>query len=98
MPFSIKLFLGADQPIVFEGWLDDALNKYVPKGTAFARASDPEGPGFIVTNGPMLISKKAPVAAGSTLKPGELIALGSAEGEEIPYGKPYCIFVRGSQT
>jgi hypothetical protein len=98
MPFSIKLFLGADQPIAFEGWLDDAFDKYVPKGTAFARASDSDGPGSIVTNGPMVLSSKASITPKSTVKPGEVVAFGSADGEDIPYGKPSCLFIRDSQA
>lgn len=93
MPFSIKLHLGADQPVIFEGWLEDAFGKYVPEGTPFAKASSPNGPGFIVTNGPMALFSKAPLTSGSIVGPGEYIAGGGADGEAIPYGKPYCVFV-----
>jgi hypothetical protein len=93
MPFSIKLHLGADQPVTFEGWLEEAFGKYVPQGTPFAKASSPNGPGSIVTNGPMVLYVKAPLELGSTVGPGEYIATGGADGEAIPYGKPYCVFV-----
>lgn len=93
MPFSIKLNLGSDSPITFEGWVEDIFGRYVPKGTAFAKASGPRGPGFIVTNGPMLLSSGASLTIGARLAPGEIIAYGAADGEDIPYGKPYCMFV-----
>jgi hypothetical protein len=93
MPFSIKVNLGSGCPVLFEGWLDDSFDKYVLKGTAFAKASDKTGPGFIVTNGPMVLSSKAPLAIGSKIDPGGIIATGAADGEDIPYGKPFCIFV-----
>jgi hypothetical protein len=93
VPFSIKLDLGADQPITFEGWIEDVFGKYVPEGTPFAIASSPSGPGFIVTNGPMALLSKAPLVVGSTLAPGEYIAGAGADAEAIPYGKPYCVFV-----
>jgi hypothetical protein len=41
MPFSIKLYLGAEQPIVFGGWLEDVFGKHVLEGTAFAKATGP---------------------------------------------------------
>jgi hypothetical protein len=43
------LHLGAEQPITFEGWLEDAFGKMVPKGTAFAKASISGQKGFIAT-------------------------------------------------
>jgi|ERR1035441_4232255 hypothetical protein len=93
MPFSIKVNLGAEYSITFEGWLEDSFGKYVPKGTAFAKANGPSGPGFIVTNGPMFLSSGAPLLLGSRVAPGEVIAYGAADGEDIPCGKPYCVFV-----
>jgi hypothetical protein len=93
MPFSIKLYLAAEQPIVFGGWLEDVFGKYVLEGTAFAKATGPSGPGFIVTNGPMFLSSGAPLVLGSRVDPGAFIAAGAADGEAIPYGKLYCIFV-----
>jgi hypothetical protein len=93
MPFSVKIDLGSETPIVFDGWIEDCFGKYVPKGTSFARASGPKGHGVIVTNGPVFLSTQVPLVAGDTLLPGSYVAYGSAEGEDIPYGKPYCVFV-----
>ena len=93
MPFSIQLTFGADQPVIFEGWLDESLKKFVPKGTAFGRASAVGKTGIIVTNGPMFISSTRQLEIGATIEPGEIIAYGAANGEDIPYGKPYCKFV-----
>jgi hypothetical protein len=93
MPFSIKLYLGAEHPIIFEGWLEDVFGKYLRKGTAFAKASSPSEPGVIRTNGPMFLSSGAPLVLGSRIALGEFIAAGAANGEDIPYGKPCCVFV-----
>jgi hypothetical protein len=93
MPFSIKLYLGAEHPIIFEGWLEDVFDKYLRKGTAFAKASSPSGPGVIAPNGPMFLSSGAPLVLGSRIAPGEFIAAGAANEEDIPYGQPYCVFV-----
>jgi hypothetical protein len=93
MPFSIRLHLGADQAVTFEGWLEDVFGKFVPKGTAFAKANISGRRGFITTHGPMFLSSRAPLFLGSVVAPGSYIAAGAANGEDIPYGKPYCIFV-----
>jgi hypothetical protein len=61
MPFSIKLYLGAEHPIIFEGWLEAVFGQYLRKGTAFAKASSPSEPGVIRTNGPMFLSSGAPL-------------------------------------
>jgi hypothetical protein len=92
MPFSIKLHLGAEHPIIFEGWLEDVFGKYLRNRTAFRKASSLSGPGVIRTNGPRLLSSGAPLVLASRIAPGEFIAAGEAHGEDIPYGKPYCVF------
>jgi hypothetical protein len=94
MPFSVKLNLGAKHPVIFEGWIKSAFDQYVPKGTPFAKASSPNGPGLIVTNGPVIISAQEPLKAGTIIRPDAVIAYGFADGDEIPYGKPYCTFVQ----
>jgi hypothetical protein len=98
MPFSIKIDLGSEQSIVFEVWIEDCFGKYVPKGTGFARASGPDGPGVIVTNGPMFLSSHGSFVEGDTIAPGTYVAYGAADGEDIPYGKPYCVFVPDKST
>ena len=98
MPFSIKLNLGAESPITFDGWIESSFSKYVPKGTAFAKATGANGPGVIVTNGPVFLSSGASLTIGSRVAPGEIIAYGGANGEDIPYGQPYCVFVPNAIT
>jgi hypothetical protein len=93
VPFSIKIHLGTEHPVTFEKWLDGAFGQYLPKGTPFALAKDPNGSGSIVTNGPMVLSSKVDLVPGSILRSGDCVAYGAADGDEIPYGKPYCIFV-----
>ena len=93
MPFSIKINLGADGPIVFEEWIEESFGIYIPEGTAFARGTLSGKQGTIVTNGPMVIFEREPITKGTVLMPGEIIALGGADGDDIPYGKPFCSFV-----
>jgi hypothetical protein len=93
MPFSVKIDLGSEHSIVFEGLIEECFGKYVPRGAGFARASGPDGPGVIVTNAPVFLSSQAPLIAGESIAPGSYVAYGAAEGEDIPYGKPYCVFV-----
>ena len=88
MAFTIEIHLGAEGPIIFDGWRDDAFGKYVLKGTPFADARGNSGRGFVVTNGPMVLKSKAEVKPGSTINPGDCIAYGCADGDEIPYGRP----------
>jgi hypothetical protein len=93
MPFSIKLHLGAENIVSFDGWLEGAFGEWVPTGTAFASASLSGQKGVIATNGPMFLATKAPLVLGSPVAPGDYVAAGVATGEDIPYGKPYCVFV-----
>jgi len=98
MPFSVKLDLAAEYPLVFEGWIESAFAKYVPKGTPFAKASGRNESGLIVTNGPVVISSAEHLELGAIIEPGAVIAYGAADGEEIPYGRPYCVFVATANT
>jgi hypothetical protein len=93
MPFSIKLHLGAENSVTFERWLDDAFGKWVPTGTAYANASLAGQKRVIPTNGPMSLSTKAPLVLAQAVAPGDYVAAGAADGGDIPYGKPYCVFV-----
>lgn len=96
MPFSIKLHLGAEKPVIFDCWLEDGFGRFIKEGTPFARAVSPDGSGVIVTSGPMFLSSRAPLVRGCSIDPGEYVASGAADGEDIPYGKPYCVFVLGN--
>jgi hypothetical protein len=93
MPFSITIKLGSNSPITFEGWIEESFGKYVGKGTAFAKGKGEIGPGVVVTNGPMFLSSHESLSVGSHVAPDEVLAYGAANGEDIPYGQPYCIFV-----
>jgi hypothetical protein len=69
MPFSLQLFLNADEPTVFLEWIDDAFGKYVGKDTAFARAKSSRGKGVIVTNLVMYLSTRGSLTPGEVIKP-----------------------------
>jgi hypothetical protein len=95
MPFSCEAKLDAAQirqdAIIFDGWIDDAWNKFVPPGTAFARCHDGNGPCLLLLNGAGYLSSKPKLKAGDRLVAGNTVAYFSADGESIPYGKPYCL-------
>jgi len=84
MPISIQLTLGAESPVIFDGWIEENFGRPVARGTAFAKAMGPDGPGFVVTNGPMFVSSGAELTIGARVAPGEVIAYGAANGEDIP--------------
>lgn len=84
MPVTVKLNLGSEHLVVFDGGIESAYGKYALKGTAFAKARGPNGPGFIVTNGPVFLSVAEFLDLGATVAPGNVIAYGSADGEDIP--------------
>ncbi len=95
MPISVKMYLGSEHSVVFESWIENAFGKYVPKGTAFAEGSGPNGTGFIVTNFPVFLSAAEPFDVGARIEPGSCIAYGNTNGEEdIPWGQPYSVFVK----
>ena len=92
-PFSIQLHLGAEHPVTFHAWIESSFGKVVEKGTPFAEVSGPNGRGQIVTNGEMFLSSHAEFTSGKVLNPGDYVSSGAADGEKIPYGKPYCVFI-----
>ena len=49
--------------------------------------------GFIMTNGPCMPMTKGSLKAGDEIASSTVIGVAAAEGENIPYDKPYCVFV-----
>ena len=95
MPFSCEAKLEAGQlrdgAIIFDGWIDNVWGTFVPQGTAFARCHDENGPCSLLLTGPGLLSSKPNLKAGDHLVAGTIVAYFNADGESIPYGKPYCL-------
>ncbi|HEV7301019.1 MAG TPA: hypothetical protein VGN72_16750 [Tepidisphaeraceae bacterium] len=95
MPFSCEAKLDASQlrdgAIVFDAWIDNVWSTFVPQGTAFARCHDGNGSCLLLLNGPGYLSSKPKLKVGDRLVAGTIVAYFNADGESIPYGKPYCL-------
>lgn len=95
MPFICKAVIEPSQlragSIIFDGWIENSWDRFVPKGTAFATGHDAEGPCQLILNGPGFLSTKPDLAVGDRITEGSVVAYFAADGESIPYGKPYCL-------
>lgn len=94
MPFSCKAEIIGDQirerPLIFDAWIDSAWDRYVDAGTPFANAHDAHGDCLLRLTGPGFLSTKPHLRAGDEIAAGTIVAYFSADGEDIPYGRPYC--------
>lgn len=95
MPFACQAKIEPGQlrhaPLIFDHWIEEVWDRFVPTGTAFAVAHDIEGQCTINLNGPGFLSAKPSLEAGDPIQVGSIVAYFSADGESIPYGKPYCV-------
>ena len=96
MPFTYKLTLGDSIPegdeLEFVSWISEVWGKYVEKGTAYAIVKGKKGEGIIKTNGPCVLSTKMRLKKGQRIEKDTVIGIAEADGEAIPYDKPYSIF------
>ncbi len=95
MPFICQAKVEASQlrhgSIVFDHWIEEPWEQFVPPGTAFARAHDFDGNCTIKLSCPGFLSTKPEIMTGDTIQAGMIIAYFNANGEDIPYGQPYCV-------
>ncbi len=94
MPFSCDATILSEQlrehPLFFDAWIDDAWDRFVDAGTPFATAHDSRGRCVLRLAGPGFLSTKPPLKHGDTIVAGTIVAYFNANGEDIPYGRPYC--------
>ncbi len=94
MPFSCNATILPEQireqPLVFVAWIDDAWNRFVDAGTPFANARDSLGGCVLRLTGPGFLSTKPQLKPGDEIKDGTIVAYFNADGEDIPYDRPYC--------
>lgn len=94
MPFSCKATIFPEQlrehSLVFVAWIDDAWDRYVDAGTPFAIARDSRGGCTLRLTGPGFLSTQPKLTPGDEIKGGTIVANFNADGEDIPYGRPYC--------
>jgi hypothetical protein len=94
MPFSCKATILKGQlrgeDLIIDSWVDEVWFKYVKAGTIFAKAHDSKGPCVRRLTGPGYLSSKPTMKTGDRISEGSVVAHFSADGEAIPYGRPYC--------
>jgi len=94
MPFSCHAVITVEQireqPLIFDAWIDDAWDRFVDAGTAFAYAYDSRGRCTLRLSGPGFLSTRPTIVHGDPIFPGTIVAYFNANGEDIPYGRPYC--------
>jgi len=94
MPFSCKVEILPEQlrgeDLIFDGWVEQSWQKYVVAGTPFAHAHDSKGPCTLRLAGPGYLRAKPNWNPGDRIIAGSIIAFFDANGEDIPYGRPYC--------
>mgnify|MGYP003676478769 CR=1 FL=1 len=99
MPFVCNAEILPDQlresTLFFDAWLDDVWESYVPAGTAFAIAHDSRGSCELCLAGPGFLSTRPKLQPGDEIRIGTIVAYFSADGEDIPYGRPYCDLLYG---
>jgi hypothetical protein len=98
MAFScvFKLNNGALNPtdeVLFIEFIDSAFDKYQPRPIKIARIKFNGQDAFISSNCPCYVSSKCKIEAGQRLDSETKIGYFSAEGEDIPYSKPYAIII-----
>jgi len=94
MPFSciFQLNNGAinkDDEVIFEEFIDSAFDKYEDFPTKIANVLINGEKAFIYTNCSCYISSKGDIKKGDKLDENTKIGYFAANGEDIPYNKPY---------
>jgi hypothetical protein len=94
MPFTCQATIEPSQlrhgSIIFDQWLEEAWDRFVPAGTAFLRGHDADGNCIVKLTGPGFLSTKPKLKAGDAIRAGMIVAYFAANGEDIPYGQPDC--------
>ena len=96
MPLQYNLTLGdsiqSDEELIFHGWIEDAWDKYHEQIVAFAVASGPSGMGKVYTNGICALLEHTNLNSGDMIVSSTLLGTAAADGESVPYRKPYSVF------
>lgn len=96
MPIKYELTLGEsiepDCELTFEGWVDEVWGKYHTEIVLFAVLSGPEGAGGAYTNGICALLEPADLQPGDKVTSATVLGTAAADGESVPYGKPYSVF------
>lgn len=96
MPFVCKYQLNngairGDDKIVFKRYLDESFGKYHKEPIKIAEAFINGKAAFIYSNSPGFPSTKGYLIEGDVITSDTIIGYFSADGEDIPYHRPYAI-------
>ncbi len=96
MPFSCTYQLNngalqANDHIVFKSYIDESFGAYHFEQVKIANVVVNGITGFIYSNSPGFPSTKGKLVSGDVITPDTKIAYFAANGEDIPYGRPYAI-------
>ena len=83
------------ESLIFDRWIEESWKKYVTAGTALAMAHDDMGVCTIRLTGPGYLDAKPNLQPGDRIGVGTLMGQFLADGEDIPYGRPYCTLSYG---
>ena len=96
MPIKYELSLGdsidREAEYTFESWIDEVWDRYHERQVAFAVLRGPRGLGRVYTNGVCALLERSPIKPGSTVSQDTVLGTAAADGESVPYGKPYSVF------
>ena len=96
VPFKYNLTLGESidpgTELVFQSWIDEVWTHYHKEKVAFAILKGHRGSGKAYTNGACALLEHAELKPDQVVRSDTLLGFAGADGESIPYGKPYSVF------
>ena len=81
--------IGNDDKIVFKRYIDESFGKFHQEPIKIAEASLNDQAAFIYSSSPGFPSTKGNLIEGDIITPDTIIAYFAANGEDIPYHRPY---------
>ena len=99
MPFSCSFQLNngaidSSDRIVFVEYINSIFDSYHKERVKIAHVLFNGVNAFIYSNCPCYVSSKGDLKKGQEITKSTIIGYFSAEGEDIPYNKPYAIIVK----
>jgi hypothetical protein len=96
MPFTCKFQLnnGAIKKtdvVIFIAFIESSFGTFFKENTKIAKILFNEEPAFISSNSPCFPSTKGKLVNGDQINEQTILGYFSADGEDIPYDRPYAI-------
>jgi hypothetical protein len=86
--------LSEGDEVIFDEFIDSSFGKFHREKIEIANVKFNGQEAFIFTNCPCFVSGRGKLESGDLLNAETVIGYFSANGEDIPYGKPYAILVK----